>query len=103
MNINRIILSLVFFAASTTTAEVARIEVERSRELANGKTYGLAGAYESVAGKIHYTGDPQTSVNGIISDIESAPTNASGLVEFSADFYLIKPKNIESGNGAVFF
>ncbi|GIT15164.1 MAG: hypothetical protein CM1200mP36_09200 [Gammaproteobacteria bacterium] len=33
MNINRIILSLVFFAASTTTAEVARIEVERSREL----------------------------------------------------------------------
>jgi len=103
MNINRIILSLVFFAASTTTAEVARIEVERSRELANGKAYGLAGAYESFAGKIHYTVDPQNSVNGIISDIENAPTNASSLVEFSADFYLIKPKNIESGNGAVFF
>lgn len=103
MNTNRLILSLIFFAASSATGEVVRIEVEHSHDIAGGKAYGLAGPYESLAGRIHYTVDPGNSVNRIITDIENAPTNAEGLVEFSADFYLIKPKHIESGNGAVFF
>ncbi len=103
MNIKRIILPLIFLIASAATAEVVRIDVERTSDVADGKSYGLAGPYESIAGRIHYAVDPQNSVNRIITDIEYAPTNAAGLVEFSADFYLLKPKDIETGNGAVFF
>jgi len=103
MNANRIILSLALLAASTATAEVVRIDVERSHDIADGESYGLAGPYESMAGRIHYAVDPRDSVNRIIRDIEHAPTSSAGLVEFSADFQLIKPKDIEAGNGAVFF
>jgi len=103
MNTNRAILALIFLTTATATAEVVRVDVERSHDIANGQSYGLAGAYESIAGKIQYTVDPENGVNRNITDIGHAPTNAAGLVEFSADFYLIKPKDIDAGNGAVFF
>jgi len=103
MRTTRIILALSCLAASAAMAEVVRIEVEDSGDIANGKPYGLAGAYERIAGTIHYAVDPGNRINRTITDIEYAPVNAAGLVEFSADFYLIKPKKIEAGNGAVFF
>jgi len=103
MDTKQIALSLVFFVASTAAAEVVRIDVDATSDIANGKSYGLAGPYERIAGTIHYAVDPENTVNQVITDIEYAPTNASGLVEFSADFYLIKPRDIGAGNGAVFF
>ena len=91
MNKNRILLSLIFLAASTAIGEVVRIDVERSHEIANGTSYALAGSYEGIVGKIHYAVDPDNSINQIITDISHAATNSAGLVEFSTDFYLIKP------------
>ena len=41
--------------------------------------------------------------NKIITDIDKAPRNARGRVEFSSDFFLIKPKQIERGNGTVLY
>ncbi|MDE0361537.1 MAG: alpha/beta hydrolase domain-containing protein, partial [Rhodospirillaceae bacterium] len=66
-----------------------------------GRSWGLAGAYERLAGRIHFEVDPQNSANRIIRDIDHAPLNAAGRVEFSADFYLLKPKDIGAGNGTV--
>ena len=104
MNTGRIAFALIFLAtAATAPAEVVRVDVERRHDIAGGLAYGLAGPYERIAGRIHYAVDPANNVNGIITDIGNAPVNSAGLVEFSADFFLIKPKNIEAGNGAVFF
>jgi len=103
MKITIIVLSLIWLAVSTAAAEVVRIEVQTRNDVAEGKSYGLAGTYEKLVGKIYYEVDPNNSVNQIITDIEYAPTNAAGKVEFSSDFYLIKPRNIESGNGVVLF
>ena len=36
-------------------------------------------------------------------DLDKAPKNAEGKVEFSADLYIIKPKDSSKGNGVVFF
>ncbi len=98
-----IALFLTCSAVSTAAAEVVRIEIQRRSDVAGGKSYGLAGPYEKLVGKIYYEVDPNNSVNQIVTDIEYAPTNAAGRVEFSSDFYLIKPKNIEAGNGVVLF
>ena len=103
MKITLIVLSLICLAVSTATAEVVRIEVQTRSDVAEGKSYGLAGPYERLVGKIYYEVDPNKSVNQIITDVEYAPTNAAGKVEFSSDFYLIKPKNIEAGNRVVLF
>ena len=104
MNNRRTILATVLLAAvSTASAEVVRVDVERRDDIADGGSYGLAGAYERVAGRIHYAVDPANSANRIVTDIDYAPTDDAGRVEFSADFVLVKPKDVSAGNGAVFF
>src|SRR5438093_3084239 len=89
--------------ASSLRAEVVRIEVKNRADLLSGKTFGAAGAYEKLAGTIYFAVDPKNSANRIITDIDNAPKTSSGKVEFSSDFYLIKPKDAGRGNGAVLY
>jgi hypothetical protein len=83
-------------------AEVTRIEVTRRADVLSGRELGLAGAYEKLSGKAYFTVDPMSAANQIITDIDEAPRNAEGKVEWSADFYVIKPKDARRGNGTVF-
>ena len=92
---------LVLLSASAANAEAVRFDVEVREDVLGGRSWGLAGAYERLAGRIHFEVDPQNSANRIIRDIDYAPLNAAGRVEFSADFYLLKPKDIGAGNGTV--
>ena len=104
MNHGRTMLATVLLAAvSAVSAEVVRVDVERRDDVADGRSYGSAGAYERLAGRIHYAADPANSANRIVTDIEYARTDGAGQVEFSADFVLVKPKDVSAGNGAVFF
>ncbi|RPI53578.1 MAG: hypothetical protein EHM55_13420 [Acidobacteria bacterium] len=80
-----------------------RIEVRSRADLIEGKPFGAAGPYEKLAGRIYFEVDPANPANTIITDIDKAPRNARGRVEFSSDFFLIKPKEIERGNGTVLY
>jgi len=97
------IMFTFFLFASTLNAEVVRIEVKSHADLIPGKTFGAAGAYEKFSGKIYFAADPKNSANRIITDIDKAPKNSTGKVEFSSDFYLIKPKDIARGNGTILY
>src|SRR5436190_7381294 len=96
-------LVLVALAAVPVSAEVVRIDVASRSDLAGGMTFGPAGPYEKLSGKIYFAVDPALPANRIVADIDKAPRNAAGRVEFSADFFVIKPKRIERGNGAVLY
>ena len=85
-------LTLHLALSPAVFAEVARIDVQTRGDLPGNREYGLAGAYEKLSGKIHFEIDPKDPANQIITDIGHAPVNAAGHVEFSADFYLLKPK-----------
>jgi hypothetical protein len=89
--------------AGPVYAEVVRIEVTSRADVLAGKAFGTAGPYERLTGRIHFAVDPRNPVNQIITDIDKAPTNAAGRVEFSSDFYLIKPKDPARGNGTVLY
>jgi hypothetical protein len=94
---------LILLAAAPLAADVVRIEVQTRADLAGGQTFGAAGAYEKLAGKIYFAVDPALPANKIVADLDKAPRNAAGKVEFSSDFFLIKPKQIERGNGALLY
>src|SRR6266550_318480 len=96
-------LLLIVLAATPASADVARIEVQSRSDLLGGHAFGAAGPYEKLSGKIFFAVDPALPANRIVTDIGNAPRNAAGKVEFSSDFYLIKPKRIERGNGAVLY
>ena len=100
------ILAAVLFVAITcppAQAEVVRVDVQSRADLIGGKPFGATGPYEKLSGRIYFEVDPANDANKIITDIDKAPKNARGRVEFSADFYLIKPKQMERGNGTLLY
>ena len=93
-------LIVAALAVSAASARVVRVDVSRRADVLAGKSFGLAGPYEKVIGTVYFALDPENDANRIITDIALAPRNARGEVEFSADFYILKPKEINRGNGA---
>jgi len=96
-------VAVVLLLTSPASAEVVRIEVQSRADLAGGQAFGTVGTYEKLAGKIFFAVDPTLPANRIVADIDKAPRNAAGKVEFSADFFLIKPRAMERANGAVLY
>ncbi len=97
------VITLVAFLAAAAEAHVTRVEILSRTDVQDGRAFGLAGAYEKIVGRVYFAVDPGNLHNRQIVDIDKAPRNAQGEVEFSADVYLYKPKDMAKGNGAVLF
>jgi hypothetical protein len=94
---------LIALAPPTLQAEITRVEIASHQDILNGKSFGNAGPYEKLTGRIYYAAAPDNPRNRIIVDLDKAPKNAQGKVEFSSDLIIIKPKDQARGNGVVFF
>jgi hypothetical protein len=95
--------AVLILLAAPLQAEVVRIKVDARADVLAGKAFGTTGPYEKLSGTIYFAVDPRNSANQIIADIDKAPKNADGRVEFSSTFYLIKPKDPSRGNGTVLY
>ncbi len=91
------------FTPSALRAEVTRVEITSKQDVLGGKSFGAAGAYEKLTGKVYFAVDPNNPHNKIIADLDKAPKNAQGKVEFSADIFIVRPKDASKGNGALIF
>jgi hypothetical protein len=103
-----IVMLKKFFAvalclAPATQAAVLRVELSERSDVLGGKSFGAAGPYERMIGKVFFAVDPKLPANKIICDIDKAPRNDSGMVEFSSDVYVLKPRDPKNGNGAVLY
>ena len=77
---------------------VTRLEITSQRPFADGQPFGNVGAYTQIDGTAHFAVDPLHPANETIADIKLAPRNADGLVEFSADFRILRPDDPGKGN-----
>jgi len=93
----------VVFTSSVAEAHVVRLRIERRETVLAGRPFGAAGPYEKLVGKVDFALDPNLPRNEAIVDLKLAPRNARGEVEFSADFYLLKPVDPRRGNGRLFY
>ena len=96
-------LLLTLGAAVPVEARVTRFVVERTTPYADGRTFGDAGAFERLEGTVYFEVDPSDPLNAVIVNIDRAPRNVRGLVEFSAPFVLIKPVDMTRGNGKLLY
>ena len=93
--LRRVFAFVALFAALVLQAAVTRVEVTERVDLpVNG--------YERIAGKVYFAVDPKLPANRAIVDIDLAPRNAAGLVEFSADLLVLRPKDAAKSNGTAF-
>ncbi|PYR24482.1 MAG: hypothetical protein DMF92_22590, partial [Acidobacteria bacterium] len=93
----------LLLAPASSPAEVTRVDIQRREDVLGGKSFGKVGPYEKLVGTVYFAVDPDNPHNKIIVDLDKAPKNARGRVEFSSDLYIIKPKDPSRGNGVVFF
>ncbi len=96
---------LPLFAALLVThplsARVVRVDVRSRADLLAGRSFGLAGPYEKISGTLHFAVSPENPHDREIVDVSLAPRNARGEVEFSADFFIVTPKDPARGSGTV--
>lgn len=84
--------ALALAAATDAQARVTRIVIDKTVSPAfNGATYGSVGQYEVLTGRAYGELDPKNPHNTIITDIQLAPKNAHGMVEYMATFQIAKP------------
>ena len=78
---------------------VTRLEITSQKPFADGQSFGDVGPYTQIDGTAHFAVDPLHPANETIADITLAPRNERGLVEFSADFRILRPDDPARGNG----
>ena len=94
---------LVAFLATWARAEVVRVEISERSVFAKGKSFGSAGPYECIKGRMFLETEPQNPANKRICDLQRAPRNANGKVESWTDFFLLKPVEAKRGNGQLLY
>jgi Alpha/beta hydrolase domain len=98
-----IALSVIGFMISETDARIARIEITKAEPAFGGQSFGDIGPYEHLVGRVIGELDPADPANSGIQDINLAPRNGLGLVEYVTDIELLKPVDMTRGNRILFF
>ena len=80
-----------------------QLDIERREPFAGGSSFGDTGPYERLYGKAHFAIDPDEKGLPSIVDLDLAPRNAQGLVEFAATLDIIKPVELSRGNRRIFY
>ena len=77
-------------------AHVTRLVVEHTETLGHD-------GYQKLTGHVYGELDPKLPLNAIITDLELAPRNARGMVEYSATFTIIKPADMSKASGVLLY
>lgn len=67
------------------------LRVERTRPFADGFEFADGGPYERIDARALYGVDPTAPAQAGIVDLDLAPVNSDGLVEFEADVCVLRP------------
>lgn len=97
------IVGFVLLSPAWLVGAVTRIEIQSREPYLEGRRFEGVGAYERVRGKGFFAVDPKHAANQTVIDLELAPRNAAGLVEFSADIEWLAPKDLSKATGAVLY
>src|SRR3989441_9386216 len=91
--------ALLLVAASAADARITKIQViKKESPTFGGYAFAGVGQYEKIVGKAFGELDPNDPKNAVIVDLQLAPRNARGKVEYSFDFYILKPIDLTKGN-----
>jgi hypothetical protein len=87
--------ALIVLAGSAVHANVVRLEIT--------KVEPAGPAHERISGKAYGELDPADEKNAVITDIDLAPRNERGKVEYVSTFSLVKPKDMAAASGVLIY
>jgi hypothetical protein len=80
-----------------------RVEFENRSPFAEGASFGATGPYERLLGRVSFAIDPDEKDLPYVCDLEFAPRNSEGLVEFESVLDIVKPVDLKRGNRKLLF
>jgi len=87
----------------TCSARLTQLVITQRGPFLGGVSWGNSGPYELLTGVAYFEVDPHEDVNAVIVDLEKAPRNVRGKVEFSTQIMILKPVDMSLGNHKVFY
>ena len=101
----RLAIGLAAVASMTAEAEarITHLEITKTEAAFGGQSFGETGAYEHLTGRVTGELDPADPANSGVQDINLAPRNARGMVEYVTNVELLKPADTARGNRVLFF
>jgi hypothetical protein len=88
---------------ATLPAAVVQIDIAGTEPIAGGRQFAKSGVYEQLKGIARLAVDPSHPANKGIADLQLAARNSQGLVEFSADIYILRPRELTKRNETILF
>ncbi len=97
------LLAIMFFMTYGSEAAIVNIEITKVESPTfDGRSFGSVGQYEKLHGRAYGEVDPEDPHNSIITDIDLAPRNSNGKVEYSMDIFILKPIDMNRSNHKLF-
>jgi hypothetical protein len=96
-------LAALLLAAGAVDARITSLGTPRVEPFADGSAFGAAGAYERVSGVARGELDPADNRNRGIVNLERAPRNARGMVEYELDWAMLRPVDASRGNRKILY
>src|SRR3954467_6815377 len=93
----------LFLLAGTARAELVALDVIRREPFAEGKAFGKVGPYDRIVALARFRVDPAHARNRVFVDLPLAPRNKEGKVELEADVFILLPRDLARGNGALLY
>jgi hypothetical protein len=82
---------------------ITDISITEIADFADSQEFGEVGAYVRIKGVAHGTLDPAAACNAGIVDLDKAPVNAQGFVDYATDFDILRPKDPPRGRGILVY
>jgi hypothetical protein len=82
---------------------ITAVEITSRAPFVGGAMFGSVGAYERLDGIAIGELDPAHSANSGIVNIDKAPRNTRGNVEYRSDICILRPADPERGNGRILY
>jgi len=99
----RVTLCALIIAAGPAGARLTEISVTLVEPFASGHAFGDAGAYERVKGTFTGELDPADPRNRVIVNLDKAPRNAAGRIEYEGDFFILRPADAARGSRKILY
>ena len=95
------IAGVLLSAAPSVDARITQLQITSRTVAFGGMSFGTVGQYETIVGRASGEVDPNDPLNAIITDIQLAPRNIRGNVEYSMDVVITKPVDMSKDNGTI--
>ena len=96
-----VIAAALVGVGQSADARITQFQITSQTLAFGGTSFGAVGQYETIIGRASGEVDPTDPLNAVITDVQLAPRNVRGMVEYSMDVVITKPVDLSKGNGTV--